>query len=244
MEGELRGRIAFVTGGSRGIGRAIALALAWAGADVAVNCRSRKGDADDVCTRIREMGQRSVAVQGNVAVAADVERMVSEVRCELGAIHILVNNAGIAQRVSIDEITEQDWDRITAVNLKGAFLVTQAVLPDMRSAGWGRIISLSSVAAHVGGSVGPHYAASKAGIIGLTHYYATHLIREGITANAIAPGPTDTDMVASLPHVKPEQVPMGRFGTVEEIAMVAVMLACNAFITGQTINVDGGRYPA
>jgi len=170
--------------------------------------------------------------------------VVSEVRRELGVIHILVNNAGIAQKVSIDEITEQDWDRIIAVNLKGAFLVTQAVLPDMRLAGWGRIISLSSVAAHMGGSVGPHYAASKAGIIGLTHYYATHLIREGITANAIAPGPTDTDMVASLPHVKPEQVSMGRFGTVEEIAMVAVMLACNAFITGQTINVDGGRYPA
>jgi len=244
MEGELSGRVALVTGGSRGIGRAIALALARAGADVAVNFRSRKADADEVCARIREMGRRSVAVQGNVASAADVERMVTEVRRELGAIRILVNNAGIAQTRSLDEITEQDWDRIMEVNLKGAFLVTQAVLPDMRSAGWGRIISLSSVAAHMGGSVGLHYAASKAGIIGLTHYYASHLVREGITANAIAPGPTDTDMVAALPQVKPEQIPVGRLGTVDEIAMVAVMLASNGFLTGQTINVNGGRYPA
>lgn len=243
MEGELTGRVALVTGGSRGIGRAIALALARVGADVAVNYRERREEAEEVCARIRGMGRRSIAVQGNVALAADVERLVAKTRRELGVIGILVNNAGIAQRSSMEEITVGEWDRTLEVNLRGVFLVTQAVLPDMRAAGWGRIISLSSVAAHMGGSVGPHYAASKAGIIGLTHYYATHLVREGITANAIAPGPTDTDMIASLPQVKPEQIPVGRFGTAEEIAMAAVMLARNAFITGQTINVNGGRYP-
>jgi len=118
------------------------------------------------------------------------------------------------------------------------------VLPDMRAARWGRIINLSSVAAQMGGVVGPHYAASKAGVLGLTHYYAAHLAREGITANAIAPGPISTDMASALPQLTPESLPVGRFGTVEEVAQVAVMLATNGFITGQTINVNGGRYLA
>jgi 3-oxoacyl-[acyl-carrier protein] reductase len=163
-------------------------------------------------------------------------------RQELGPITILVNNAGIGMVRSIEEITEQDWDEMLAVNLKAPFLVTQAVLPDMRTARWGRIIGLSSVAAQLGGVVGPHYAASKGGVIGLMHYYAAHLAKEGITANAIAPGPISTDMVAGLPGLRPEHIPVGRFGTTDEIAAVAVMLACNGYITGQTINVNGGRY--
>jgi 3-oxoacyl-[acyl-carrier protein] reductase len=241
---DLSGRIALVTGGSRGIGRAIAVALARAGAAVAVNFRSKELAAHEVCAHIEGLGGRAIAVQGDVGKAGDVAQMLKTVRRELGPVSVLVNNAGIGVRRTIDEITEADWDEMLTINLKAAFLVTQAVLPDMRAARWGRIMALSSVAAHTGGVVGPHYASSKAGIIGLMHYYASYLAKEGITANAIAPGPVRTDMAADLPQLLPESVPVGRFGQPEEIAEVAVMLACNGFLTGQTINVDGGRYPA
>jgi 3-oxoacyl-[acyl-carrier protein] reductase len=140
----------------------------------------------------------------------------------------------------MEEITEHDWDEILAVNLKSCFLVTQAVLPGMRARKWGRIINLSSVAAQVGGVVGPHYAASKAGMLGLTRYYAQRLTKEGITVNAIAPALVWSDMVASIPNVKPDRIPVGRFGEPAEVAEVAVMLARNGYITGQTLNVNGG----
>lgn len=243
MSNELTGRVALVTGASRGIGRAIAVALARAGADVAVNFRSKEGAAGEVCGEIQRLGRRAVPVQADVSQHSDVSRMVRTIHREMGQLSIVVNNAGIGMRRTIDEIRESDWDETLAVNLKAAFLVTQEALPDLRSARWGRIISISSVAAHTGGVVGPHYAASKAGILGLTHYYATYLAKEGITANAIAPGPIKTDMAADLPQLRPDLVPVGRLGTPEEIADVAVMLACNGYITGQTINVNGGRYP-
>ncbi|MEJ2033261.1 MAG: 3-oxoacyl-ACP reductase FabG [Deltaproteobacteria bacterium] len=242
MSNDLNGRISLVTGASRGIGRAIAVALARRGADVAVNYHGNERAARDVCGQIQELGQRSVPVQGNVARSSEVTRMVKLVREELGPITILVNNAGISMMRTIEEITEQDWDEILAVNLKGSFLVTQAVLPDMRAARWGRIIGLSSVAAQMGGVVGPHYAASKGGVVGLMHYYAAQLAGEGITANTIAPGPVSTDMSAALPQLRPELLPVGRFGTAEEVAEVAAMLALNGYITGQTIGVNGGRY--
>ena len=242
MNDKLNGRIALVTGASRGIGREIALELARHGADVAVGYNANERAARQVCTRIGELGRRSVAVQADVARASDVARMVELIRTELGPITILVNNAGIGTMRSIEETSEGDWDRMLAVNLKGPFLVSQAVLPDMRAARWGRLIGISSVAAQIGGIVGPHYAASKAGIIGLMHYYAAHLAGEGITANAIAPGPVSTDMSAALPNLRPESLPVGRFGTVEEIAEVAAMLACNGYITGQTISANGGRF--
>ena len=242
MHNGLNGRIALVTGASRGIGRAIAVALGSRGADVAVNYQKNEDAAREVCARIRDEGVRALPVQGDVAQSADVTRMMTEIRRELGPVTILVNNAGIGTVRTFEEMNRQDWDETLAVNLTAPFLVTQAVLPDMRAAGWGRIIGLSSAAAQVGGVVGPHYAASKAGIIGLMHYYAAHLAREGITANAIAPGPVTTDMSAALPQLRPDLLPVGRFGTVEEVAEVAVMLACNGFITGQTINVNGGRY--
>ena len=164
------------------------------------------------------------------------------VEAELGPVAILVNNAGVTRPQPLDQITEQDWDEMLAVNLKSMFLVTQAVLPTMRAARWGRIINLSSVAAQTGGVVGPHYAASKAGILGLTHSYAHLLAKEGITVNAIAPALVETEMVTSNPNARPDLIPVGRFGTVEETADVAVMLARNGYITGQTINVNGGWY--
>ena len=161
---------------------------------------------------------------------------------ELGPIGILVNNAGIARPEPVEEITEQSWDQVLAVNLKSQFLLIQAVLPAMRTQRWGRIINLSSTAAQIGGIVGPHYAASKAGILGLTHFYAVLLAKEGITVNAIAPALISTEMVTDNPKAKPELIPIGRFGTAEEVANAAVMLARNGYITGQTINVNGGLY--
>jgi len=239
---ELHGRVALVTGASRGIGRAIALALAKAGADVAVNYCTHAEEARAVCSEIKRLGRRAVAVQANVALATQVAQMVETFQERLGGIDILVNNAGISRPQPLSEIAERDWDEVVAINLKSMFLVTQAVLPGMRSRRWGRIINLSSVAAQLGGVVGPHYAASKAGVLGLTHSYATLLAKEGITANAIAPALIATEMVTKNPNARPDLIPLGRLGTVEEVASVAVMLASNGYITGQTNNVNGGWY--
>jgi len=239
---DLIGKVAIITGASRGIGRATALALAGAGVNIAINYRSRDNEAEDVASQVRKLGCLAVAVKADVSVSADVERMVGIVKNELGSPSILVNNAGIGVTHSMDDITEKDWNDTIAVNLTSAFLMIQAVLPGMRALKWGRIISLSSAAAQMGGVVGPHYAASKAGILGLTHYYAAYLAQEGITVNAIAPGPVSTEMAAGLPQLKPDLIPVGRFGTAEEISAVALLLVRNGYITGQTINVNGGRY--
>ncbi|MHB8851486.1 MAG: SDR family oxidoreductase [Acidithiobacillus ferriphilus] len=169
-------------------------------------------------------------------------RMIQCVEEELGAVSILVNNAGIARPQALEEITEKDWDEIINVNLRSVFLVTQAVLPRMRAAKWGRIINLSSAAVQLGGIIGPHYTASKAGVLGLTHSYASLLAGEGITVNAVAPALIETDMIAGNPQARPERIPVGRFGTAEEVAEAVVMLASNGYITGQTINVNGGLY--
>lgn len=239
---DLRNRVALVTGGSRGIGAAVALALADAGADVAVNYRERAQAANTVCGEIAGMGRKAVAVQADVSVVADVKRLVAEAEARIGGIDILVNNAAIAHPREFEQITEAEWDEVLAVNLKSVFLVTQAVIGGMLQRRWGRIINLSSVAAQTGGAVGAHYAASKAGIIGLTHSCASAFVREGITVNAIAPALIETDMVASNPNANPNLIPMGRFGSVGEVASVAVMLATNGYMSGQTISVNGGWY--
>jgi 3-oxoacyl-[acyl-carrier protein] reductase len=186
---DLTNRVALVTGASRGIGRGIAVALARAGADVAVNYRERADTANSVCAEIIGLGRKTVAVQADVSVAAEVRRMVAEVEARLGSVDILVNNAGISRPQKLEDITEKDWDEVLTINLESVFLVTQAVLGGMRARKWGRIINLSSVAAQTGGAVGPHYAASKAGMLGLTHYCASLLVHDGITVNAIAPAP-------------------------------------------------------
>jgi 3-oxoacyl-[acyl-carrier protein] reductase len=239
---DLKGRVALVTGSSRGIGRSIALALAQAGADIALNFLSRAADAQDVESQIRQLERRCVTLQADVSKSSEVERLIRGTEEQLGPIEILVNNAAISRPQPIEEITEQDWDEVIAVNLKSCFMVTQAVLPGMRARQWGRIVNLSSVAAQVGGVVGPHYAASKAGMLGLTHFYAQRLAKEGITVNAIAPALVATEMVTSNPNARPDRIPMGRYGLPEEVAEVAVMLARNGYMTGQTINVNGGWF--
>jgi 3-oxoacyl-[acyl-carrier protein] reductase len=238
----LHGRVALVTGGSRGIGRSTAIALARCGAEVAVNFRERASDAHEVCDEIRAIGTTPLLVQADVSRSEDVARLVEHVERELGPVSILVNNAGITRPERVECITEQSWDEVLAINLKSVFLVTQAVLPAMRAARWGRIVNLSSVAAQTGGVVGPHYAASKAGVLGLTHSYASLLAKENITVNAIAPALIDTEMVRDNPRARPELIPLGRFGTAQEVAEVVVLLACNGYITGQTFNVNGGWY--
>ena len=242
MGTDLKGKIALVTGASRGIGQAIAVALAREGVDVAVNYRTRRNEAEVVCDQIEKLGRRTLGVGADVSVAADVSRMVETVQRELGAISILINNAAIIRPGPLEEITEQIWDEVINVNLKSQFLVTQAVLPSMRARKWGRIINLSSVAAQLGGWNGPHYAASKAGIFGLTHAYASLLIKEGITVNAMAPAMIVTELVTANPNLQPSIIPVGRFGLAEEVGEVAVMLAKNGYITGQTYNVNGGLY--
>jgi 3-oxoacyl-[acyl-carrier protein] reductase len=238
----LHGKIALVTGASRGIGAGIAIALAKSGVDVAVNYRKRSQDAEAVCAQIRNCGSRALAFQADVAQPAAIREMVVRAQEELGTITILVNNAAIGRQRNLDQITESDWDETIATNLKSTFVATQAVVPAMRNARWGRILNVSSVAAQTGGVVGPHYAASKAGMLGLTHSYAGLLAKEGITVNAIAPALIETEMVTSNPRANPNLIPVGRFGLVDEVASVAVMLCANGYITGQTINVNGGWY--
>jgi 3-oxoacyl-[acyl-carrier protein] reductase len=240
--GKLAAKVALVTGASRGIGRAIAVALARAGADVAVNYRSRQDAARETAAQVAALGRRSLVVAADVSVAAEVTRLVAEVEAGLGPVDILVNNAGVARPLPLEQLTERDFDEMVAVNLKSAFLLTQAVLPGMRSRRWGRLINVSSVAAQVGGVVGSHYAASKAGLHGLTHAYASLLAKEGVTANAIAPALIETDMVTSNPRARPDLIPVGRFGAAEEVADMVVMLAANGYVTGQTVNVNGGWY--
>ena len=242
MSRGLSGRVALITGGSRGIGRAVALALAEAGADIALNYHASSGAAREVEEQIAGLGRRVLAIPADVSSAAEVGRLVRTVQEGLGPVDIVVNNAGMARAQALAEITEADWDELIRVNLKSCFLMTQAALPGMRARKWGRIVNISSVAAHLGGVVGPHYAASKAGMLGLTHYYAAALAGEGITSNAISPALIDTDMVRTNLNATPSRIPVGRFGHVDEVASVVVMLASNAYITGQTIHVNGGWY--
>jgi 3-oxoacyl-[acyl-carrier protein] reductase len=238
----LAGKRALVTGASRGIGREIARALSRAGAHVAINFRQRAEAAESLRREIVAEGGHAITVQADVSRAGEVETMLATVHAKLGDIDILVNNAGLSRPVAIDKLAEADWNEAIDTNLKSAFLATQGCLPGMRSQRWGRIIFISSVAAQVGGVVGPHYAASKAGMHGLMHYYAAHLAGEGITSNVVAPALIRTEMVTNNPLARPEFIPVGHFGEPEDVASAVLLLAQNGYITGQTINVNGGWY--
>ena len=238
---DLQGKIALVTGASRGIGRAIAIALARCGADVAVNYRTQKGEAQVTLQQITSLGRRAMEVQADVSRSPEVANMIAGIEKGLGPVDILVNNAGIALHQNIEETREADWDEVLTVNLKSVFLVTQAVLPGMRQRRWGRIINISSGAAQTGGVVGLHYTASKAGIEGLTRAYALRLVKEGITANVVAPVLIKTDMMPDT-EGRRKLIPLGRLGQPDEVAEAVIFLVGNGYMTGQTIHLSGGLY--
>jgi 3-oxoacyl-[acyl-carrier protein] reductase len=236
---DLSTRTALVTGASRGIGAAIAMALAEAGAAVAVNYRERADDAASVVAKIKSTGGRAVAVVADVSQAAAVAKMMERVASDLGPIDILVNNAGMAIVRGIDDLTESEFDQTIAVNLKSAFLCTQAVLPAMRARKWGRIVNISSGAARGAGAIGVHYNASKAGMEGLTRGYAARVVKDGITVNAVAPSLIDTDMMRGRTDLA-RNIPLGRMGKADEVAQAVAMVIGNSYMTGQTIVLIGG----
>lgn len=235
-------KVCLVTGASRGIGRACAVALGKEGYAVAVNYRQREEEAREACRLVEEAGGAALHFRADVSRAEEVDALVAEVRGRLGPIAVLVNNAGIARKRNPDNVTEADWDETLTVNLKSAFLMTQAVLPDMRKARWGRIVNVSSNAAFSGGRTGPHYAASKAGMHGLTHSYAMFLAGDGITVNTLAPGIVETEMLTKDLGVTQANSPVGRLGRSEEIAEMLLAVVRCAYITGQTIVISGGMY--
>jgi 3-oxoacyl-[acyl-carrier protein] reductase len=245
----LAGKVALVTGAQQGIGRAIALAYGREGASVVVNYLDDQAAGEAVAAQIHALGARAVAVAGNVAQAADVHAMV-EAGVSLGGVDVLVNNAGIFPRVDFLAMTEEQWDEVLDINLKGAFRCIQAVARQLVAQGKaGAVINLASGAAFRSSPRGVHYVSSKAGIVGLTRATALELARYYIRVNAIAPGITDTaqpryGMSEAELQASARQVPLGRIATPEDIAHLAVFLACDeaSHITGQTIHVNGGQF--
>jgi 3-oxoacyl-[acyl-carrier protein] reductase len=239
---DLSGQVALVTGASRGIGRAIALVLAEAGADVAVNYREQAGAADAVVRAIGALGRRALALKADVSVGTEVAGLAARTESELGPLSLLINNAGVSEPCGIEELTEALFERTLTVNLKSAFLCTQAVLPGMRARGLGRLVNISSGAARGAGAVGVHYNASKAGMEGMTRGYAARVVKDGVTVNAVAPSLIATEMIKPhrLDHLP--NIPLGRLGTTEEIASVVLMVVGNPYMTGQTVAANGGLH--
>ncbi|MGI6586705.1 MAG: 3-oxoacyl-[acyl-carrier-protein] reductase [Gracilibacteraceae bacterium] len=243
---QLKGKTAVVTGGSRGIGRAIALELASKGANVAVNYTKNSAAADAVVEEIKAMGKLGIAVKADVSSISEVENLVIEVLNTFGSIDILVNNAGITRDNLIVRMTEKEFDDVIDTNLKGAFICTKAVSRVMIKQKSGKIINVSSVIGIVGNSGQSNYAAAKAGLIGFTKSMAKELAKRGINVNAVAPGFVQTDMTSSLPEKVKEEfiksIPLMRIGKPEDIAKGVAFLASeySDYITGQVINIDGG----
>jgi 3-oxoacyl-(acyl-carrier-protein) reductase len=243
----LAGKVALVTGSSRGIGRAIALELARRGANIALNFRSDAKQAESAADEVREIGVECLLVQGDVAKKGEAARIVKEVLEKWQRLDILVNNAGITRDRSMRKMTDDDWVTVINTNLNGTFYCTSAAVPAMVNQRFGRIINISSVVGQMGAFGQANYSASKGGIIAFTKTLALEMAKFNITANAIAPGFTSTEMVDAIPEEIAAQIkakiPLGRFATVEEIAKAAAFLAADGdYITGQELNVNGGYH--
>ena len=239
---EIKGKNAIVTGGSRGIGRAIALELAKRGANIGINYVSNETRAKETLSEIEKFGVKGILLKGDVSRIEDVKNFIKKFVDEFKRIDILINNAGIlSKNVNFLDVSEEEWDRVIDVNLKGTFLVTKEALPFIPDGG--KIINMSSIAGKMGGTVGAHYAASKAGVIGFTFALASELAKRKITVNAIAPGPVDTELISQETKERLSRVtPLGRIATPEEIAKTAIFLIENDFVDGEVIDVNGARY--
>jgi 3-oxoacyl-(acyl-carrier-protein) reductase len=243
----LIGKTALVTGGSRGIGRAIVLELAREGARVALNYQSSETKAQQVADEVAAIGGAVMLVKANVGVASEARAMVRHVVEELGRLDVLVNNAGITRDCSLKKMTDQQWEEVIQTNLGGYFYCTSAAIPVMSEQKFGRIVNISSMNGQIAAFGQANYSASKGGIIAFTKTAALELAKCGITVNSVSPGFTETDMFAEVPEKIQEQIkariPLGRFGKPEEIAKAVVFLAADAdYITGQQINVNGGAF--
>lgn len=245
---ELQGKVCLVTGGSRGIGRAIVQAMNQAGADVAFTYQYSTEQADALAASLNYNGTRCRAFQANVASLEEMQKVIQKVTTELGPVSVLVNNAAINRDKSFLKMTKDMWDEVMSVNLDGVFHTTQLVAQDMVGAGWGRIINISSIVGQTGNFGQANYAATKGALISFTESLARELAKKGITVNAVAPGFIETDMVSGMPEAALNQVkamtPMGRLGKPEEIADAVVFLASprSSYVTGQVLGVNGGMY--
>ena len=240
----LAGRVALVTGGSGGIGQAVARRLAAAGAAVAVGYGHGREAAERVAAEISGAGGRAAALGADLGHPDGPGRLLSAAEDALGPVGILVSNAGLGRRQRLDEVTVADFDEMIAVNLRAPFLLAQRALPGMADRGFGRVLFVSSVAAFTGGIVGPHYAASKAGLHGLTHFLASRFAATGVTVNALAPAlVAGTGMLPGDPGELGRQVPVGLPGSPGEVADLAMAMLRNGYLTSQVVSLDGGMHP-
>lgn len=241
---DFEGRTALVTGASGGIGSELCRRLAAEGATVAVHYRSGAEAAERLVSEIGSAGGRAVAFEADLGEATTTESLIDEVRDRLGPIDVLVANAGLSQPATLEDVDAAMFDQTLAVNLRAPFLLARRVVPGMRERGYGRILFTSSVAAFTGGLVGPHYAASKAGLHGMLHFIAARVAKDGVTVNAVAPALIEeTNMLPADPGDLAGRIPVGRLGKPEEVADLALGLLRNGYITGQVVGIDGGMYP-
>jgi 3-oxoacyl-[acyl-carrier protein] reductase len=244
----LEGKTCVVTGGARGIGRATVMAMAEAGANIAINYHNSNGAAHELCQTVQEMGVKCEVYAADVSKEDEAHEMVEEIVNDFGPVHLLVNNAGINRDKSFLKMTRMLWDEVLGVNLNGPFNITHEILPSMMEAGWGRIINVASVVGQTGNFGQANYAVTKGGLISFTMTLAREVARKGITVNAVAPGYIETDMTRDVPAPVLDQVksmtPQGRLGRPEEVAAAIVFLASPkaSYITGQVIAVNGGMY--